>query len=45
LEVSKGGVSGLSIQIAGLGELASKGFSVQADNVQAEHNNIGRVNR
>jgi len=45
LEVSKGGISGLSIQIAGLGALSSEGFTVQADDVQAEHNNIGRVTR
>jgi len=43
LEVGKGGASGLSIQIAGLGALSSKGLTVQTDAVQAEHNNIGRI--
>lgn len=44
LEVGKGGASGLSIQIAGLGALSSRGLRIQTDDVQAEHNNIGRIN-
>jgi hypothetical protein len=43
LEIGKGGASGLSIQIAGLGALSSKGIKVQTDDIQAEHNNIGRI--
>jgi hypothetical protein len=43
LEIGKGGASGLSIQIAGLGALSSKGITVQTDDIQAEHNNIGHI--